>query len=84
VKNGIQEVAGTVAGKGAASAIGAVRPRRQPEYQYAGLFIAERWNRFSPINPIPISAALAGGDLFAILPQPCAAVTADDILVEKY
>jgi hypothetical protein len=84
VKNGIQEVAGSVAGEGPTGAIGAVRTRRQPEYKHAGLFIAERWNRFSPINPIPISAALAGGDLFAILPQPGAAMTADDILVEKY
>lgn len=83
VENGIEKVAGTVACKRPAGAVGAVRTRSQPHDQHPGILIAERRNWLGPINPIPIGAALAGGDPFAILSQTAAAVTPNDSLVEK-
>ena len=83
VENGIQKVAGAVAGKGPAGPVGTVRARSQAQDQQTGLLVAKRRNWLGPVNPVPVGTALAGGDLFAILPQAAAALTADDFLVEE-
>jgi hypothetical protein len=83
VEDGIEKVAGTVAGKGAASAIGAVGSRSQPQDQDTSFFITEGRDGLSPINPIAVSTTLAGGYFLAILAQTGASLAADNALVEK-
>src|SRR5271156_3475530 len=83
VEDRIEKVAGTVAGKGAARAIGAVGARSQPQDQHPSFFITEGRDRLGPINPIAVSTTLAGGYFLAILAQTGAALAADHVLVEK-
>src|SRR6266852_9988943 len=65
----IHEVAGGVAGKGAAGAIGAVRAGSESEHEDAGMGIAESGNGLSPVLVVAVSAALLAGNLLAILDQ---------------
>ena len=74
----------TVASERAAGTVGAVGTWSQPQDEYSSFFITEGRHRLRPINPIAISATLAGGYLLAILAQTGAPLAADHVLVEQH
>jgi len=83
VEDGKQEVAGAVAGEGAAGAVGAVRAGGEAECEYAGMRIAEGGNGFAPIVPIGISAAANTGNFCAVGTQARASIAGDDLRVQS-
>ena len=69
VQDRIEEVAGAVACKRPASAIGAVCARGKPERKDTRLGITEGWYRSSPIFPIGVGATSHARDLNAMVAQ---------------
>jgi hypothetical protein len=69
IKGTVQEVAGAIAGKDAAGAIGAMGTRSEPDEQEPRLGISKTWHWASPIFPIEVSTALDLGDLLAVSDQ---------------
>src|SRR5215510_3563544 len=55
---------------------------RQTEDDHAGVSVAESWDRFSPILPVPISAALLSRNQLAILHESRAAGASDHFAIE--
>ncbi len=79
----LHEVAGGVAGKGAAGAIGAVRAGSESEHEDAGMGIAESGNGLSPVLVVAVSAALLAGNLLAILDQTRAERAGNDFRIQN-
>jgi hypothetical protein len=82
VEDGIHEVAGTVAGKGAASAVGAVGSRGQAEDENAGAGIAEAGHGAGPVDVILVGAAAGFADAATIFAQAGAEFAAEDRLTD--
>jgi hypothetical protein len=83
VQDRIEKVTGTVPGEGAAGAVGAVGARGQTQDQHTSFLIPKGRHGLGPVNPIAISATLAGGYFLAILAKAGTALAAYQILVEK-
>src|SRR5262245_29317038 len=82
VQSGIEEIAGTVAGEDATSAVAAVGRRRQTADKHAGRWITKAGHGASPVFLIAESSPLLARRLLAPLHQPRAARTGDDALTK--
>src|SRR5215813_4063414 len=71
-----------IASKRPASAVGAVSAWREPKKKNASVRIAPAGNRFGPILPVHVSAALFASDFAAMSNEPWTAGTGDDFLLE--
>lgn len=81
VQDRIHKVAGAVASKGPACAIGSVGAGREAKNQNAGARIAKAGNRTGPVGLIKIGATSGLSNTSAILAKPGAAFTGDDGVV---
>src|SRR5438093_11999249 len=82
-----QEVAGTadtIASKGAAGPVRAVRCRREPHQQQPRARIAESWYGFAPVDLVTVREPLGPRDLPAVVPKPRAACAGDAVRVNRY
>jgi hypothetical protein len=78
VQHGIEEVAGTVAGKDPAGAVTSVGSRSEAERQDTGSRVAVPGYRPRPVDLVSISRALLLADALAILPKSRTAFTCGD------
>jgi hypothetical protein len=81
MQDGEHELAGSIAGEGASSAVGAVRTGGQAQDEHSRIGIAEAGHRFAPIFAVAVSPAFLAGHLFAIRNQPRTAGASDDFVV---
>jgi len=82
VENGIHEVAGAVAGEGAAGAVGAVGAGGEAEDEDAGAGVAEAGNRAGPVGLVDVGAAPGFAYAAAVVAEAGAAFTGDDRLAD--
>jgi hypothetical protein len=78
-----EEIAGTITGKGAASAIGAVGAWRKPERKDARLRIPEGRHRSSPILAIDVSAPAHSRNLNAMPSQTRTEFASDNLCIQS-
>src|ERR1035437_4662944 len=78
----IHEVARRIARKWPSGAIGAVRPGREPEDEYARLQVPESRARLAPIVPVEVPAAFLARDLFPPRHQARTALARRDLAVQ--
>jgi hypothetical protein len=78
VQHGIHEVAGAIAGEGAARSIGSMRTGSKPEDENAGARVSEARDWPGPVGLILIGAALCLADASAVIAEPRATLAADD------
>ena len=78
VQDGIHEVAGAVAGEGAAGAVGSVGAGGEAEDEDAGAGIAEAGDGAGPVGLVLVGAAFGFADAAAVVAKPGAAFAGDD------
>jgi hypothetical protein len=78
VQDGVHEVAGTVASKGAAGAVRSVGAGCEAKDEDAGARIAEAGNGTGPVGLVQIGAAFGLADALAVLAQTGAKFAGDD------
>jgi hypothetical protein len=78
VQDGIHEVAGAVAGEGAAGAVGAVGPGGEAEDEDAGARIAEAGDGAGPVGMVEEGAAARLADAGAVVAQAGTEIAGDD------
>jgi len=78
VQDGIHEVAGAVAGEGAASAVGSVGAGSKAEDENAGTWVPEAWDGTGPVGLILVGTALDLSDSAAIVAEARAAFAVND------
>jgi hypothetical protein len=83
VEDGIEEVAGAVAGKDAASAVPAVGSGSEAERQDAGFGIAEAGYRAGPVGLVDVGSAFALADALAVFTKSRAAFTCSNLLMQS-
>jgi hypothetical protein len=81
MENGIEKVAGAVAGERAAGTVRSVGAGREAQNQHARMGIAERRNRPAPVLPISVGAATDAGYLRAVGAQPRTSFAGDDTCI---
>jgi hypothetical protein len=81
VENGIHEVAGAVAGEGAAGAIGSVGSGGEAEDEDAGAGISEAGNWAGPVCLVLVGATFGFADAAAIVAEAGATFTDDNSFV---
>lgn len=84
VKNGIKEVARTIAREGTASPVGAVGSGGKAESKNAGFRVAEGGNWSTPVLLIDIGTTADTGDLTAVCAKARAALAADDLRIQLF
>ena len=67
VQDGVHEVAGAIAGEGAAGAIGAVSTRGEAEDEDAGAWVSEAGNGASPVGLVLVGATSGLGDATTVI-----------------
>jgi hypothetical protein len=70
VEDGIHEVAGAIAGEGAAGAVGTVGAGSEAEDEDAGLWVAEAGDGASPVGVVDVGTAAGFADAGAVFAQP--------------
>ncbi len=83
MQDGIHEVAGAVAGEGAAGAVGSVSARSEAEDEDAGVGIAEARNRLSPVLLVSVGFAAGLADAADIGDEAGAAGAIGNGLLER-
>ena len=78
VKDGIHEVAGAVAGKGAASTIGSVSTRGEAKDKDTSAGVAEAGDRARPVGLVEVGAAFGLAETAAVVAKTWAALAGDD------
>ena len=78
MQNGIHEVAGAVAGEGAAGAVGSVGAGGEAEDEDAGPGVAEAGYGAGPVGLIDVGAPFGLGYAAAVVAEAGAAFTGDD------
>ena len=78
VQDGIHEVAGAIAGEGAAGAVGSMCAGGKTEDEDAGAWIAKAGNRAGPIGLVQVGAALGLADAAAVVAKARATFAVDD------
>jgi hypothetical protein len=81
VEDWVHEVAGAIAGKGAAGAVGSVGPGSQAKDEDAGFRITEAGDRASPIGLVEVGAAPGFADATAVVAKAGATFARDDGVV---
>ena len=81
VQDGIHEVAGAVAGEGAAGAVGTVGSGGEAEDEDAGVGVAETRNGFGPVLLVAVGLAAVFADGAAVVDEPGAAGAGGDALL---
>ena len=81
VQDGVHEVAGAVAGEGAAGAIGSVGSGGETENEDAGVGVAEAGDRFGPVLLIAVGLSAGLADGLAVVAEPGAAIAGGDGLL---
>ena len=82
VEDGVHEVAGAVAGKGAAGAVGSVGAWCEAHDEDAGVGIAESGNRFRPVFLVAIGFAPRLADTANVGDEPRTARAIGDVLLD--
>ena len=83
MKDWEEEVAGAVAGEGAAGAIGAMSAGGEAEDEDLGVGIAKGRDGLAPVFPIGIGAAAEAGYFGAVIAKAGTQVAGDDAAVEE-
>jgi hypothetical protein len=78
VQDGIHEVAGAVAGEGAAGAVGSVGAGREAEDEDSGAGVAKAGDGTGPVGLVLVRAAFGFADAAAVGAKPGAALAGDD------
>jgi hypothetical protein len=81
VEDGVHEVAGAVAGEGAAGAVGSVGSRSEAKDEDSGARIAETGDGAGPVGLILIGAAFGFADALTVGAKASAAFTGNDGLM---
>lgn len=82
VEDGVHEVAGAVAGEGAASAVGAVRSRGEADDEDAGAGVAEAGDGTCPVDLVLVGAASGDADSGTVLAEAGASLAGADLGVD--
>jgi hypothetical protein len=78
VEDGIHEVAGAVAGEGAAGAVGSVSAGGEAKDEDAGTGVAKAGDGAAPVGLVQVGATFGFGDAAAVVSEAGAAFTGDD------
>lgn len=78
VEDGVHEVAGAVAGEGAAGAVGSMGAWGEAEDEDAGARVAEAWNGAGPVGLVEVGAAFGLADAAAVVAKSRATFAGDD------
>ncbi len=82
VEDGVHEVAGAVAGEGAAGAVGSVGAWGEAEDEDAGVAVAEAGDGLGPVLLVAVGFAAVLADAAAVVAEPGAAGAGDDGVLE--
>jgi hypothetical protein len=83
MQDGIEKVAGAVAGEDAAGAVAAVGSGSQAKGQDASFGVAEARNGAGPVDLVDVGAALALADALAVFAKSRTAFTCGDSFMER-
>ena len=78
VQDRVHEVAGAVAGEGAAGSVSSVGAGGEAEDEDSGARVAKAGNGTGPVGLVLVGAAFGFGDAAAVVAKPDAALTGDD------
>jgi len=78
VEDRVHEVAGAVAGEGAAGAVGSMGAGGEAKDEDAGARVSEAGNRTAPVGLVLVGAAFGLGDALAVGAESGTALTGDD------
>ena len=81
VEHRVHEVAGAVAGEGAAGAVGSVGTGSEAEHEDAGVGVAEAGNGFGPVFLVAVGLAARLANAADVVDKPRTARAGDDVFL---